>query len=153
MSPLAKVSRGVAAAVLLVGNVMLTGCTPAPTPTTSTAEAPAGNSSPEAAPATSSGASSTPATSSDAVTIKITIADGNVNPNGQRIDIARGQTVVLEVTSDGDDEVHAHLPGDELEFEVPAGVPTTGRLVASQRGRFEVESHHLEKIILVVNVH
>ena len=99
-------------------------------------------------------ASSSPAASSPAagaLTVDITIAGGDVLPNGQKLDVAVGQQVVLNVTSDEDDEIHAHTGGDGYELEVSAGVPTTGTFTLDSAGSFEVESHELEKVIVVVN--
>ncbi|GAA3556985.1 hypothetical protein GCM10022197_10200 [Microlunatus spumicola] len=86
------------------------------------------------------------------LTIPITIANGQVTPNGEKIDAALGQQVVLQVTSDEADEIHAHTGGDGYELEVPAGTPTTGEFTPSQPGSFEVESHHLGKVVVVLNV-
>ena len=57
------------------------------------------------------------------LTIDITIADGKVDPNGKKIDVAVGTTVILKVSSDIDDEIHAHTGGDGYELEVKAGEP------------------------------
>ncbi len=86
------------------------------------------------------------------MTIDITISNGRVDPNGKKIDVRRGQTVVLNVTSDEDDEIHAHISEAGYELEVKAGQSTRGEFVVSDPGRFEVESHHLEKIIVILNV-
>jgi hypothetical protein len=133
-------------AVTLLLGLGLTACggpaEPAPPPVT--------GSSPTAS------ASSDPAPSADAddrVVVDITIAAGQVTPNGEKVDVAVGQEVELNVTSDADDEIHAHTDqADGYELEVKAGVPTTGRFTVSSAGSFEVESHHLEKIIVVLNV-
>jgi hypothetical protein len=62
-----------------------------------------------------------------------------------------GQQVTLDVTSDRDDEIHAHIGGDGYELEVKAGVPTTGSFTLDSAGSFEVESHKLEKVIVILN--
>jgi hypothetical protein len=98
--------------------------------------------------ASPSGSSSGPA----ALTIPITIAGGQVTPNGEKLSARVGQEVVLQVTSDEADEIHAHTGGDGYELEVPAGSPTTGRFTPTSPGSFEIESHHLEKVIVVLNV-
>jgi len=112
--------------------------------------------SPSSSAASSASSSPTPSASpcadAAAVTIDITIKDGQVQPNGEKIDVTKGQTVVLNVTSDADDEIHAHTTGDGYELEVTAGKPARGQLVASDTGSFEVESHHLEKIIAILVV-
>jgi hypothetical protein len=85
------------------------------------------------------------------VAIDISISNGRVNPNGSKIDVKRGQAVVLNVTSDQDDEIHVHT-SDGYELEVKAGKPVRGEFVVAEPGRFEIESHHLEKIIVILNV-
>jgi hypothetical protein len=57
----------------------------------------------------------------------------------------------MNVTSDSDDEIHAHTGGNGYDLEVKANEPTTGTFTAPSPGSFEVESHHLEKIILILN--
>jgi hypothetical protein len=104
-------------------------------------------------PISTGGAPSASASSSAApLTIPITIADGQVTPNGQKITASLGQQIVLQVTSDQADEVHAHTGGDGYELEVPANQPTTGEFTPSQPGSFEIESHHLGKVIVILNV-
>jgi hypothetical protein len=109
-----------------------------------------------AAPATTtpgSPGSSTSATgAADTITLDITIAGGKVTPNGQKIDARVGQRVVENVTSDVDDEVHAHTGGDGYELEVKAGTPATGGFSLTTPGSFEVESHGTGKIIAILNV-
>ncbi len=56
------------------------------------------------------------------------------------------------MTSDMDDEIHAHTGGAGYELEVKANEPTTGTFTLPSPGSFEVESHHLEKIIVILNV-
>ncbi len=85
------------------------------------------------------------------MTIDITIADGQVTPNGKKINVEVGQTIVLNVTSDEADEIHAHTEGDGYELEVPAGKKVTGKFAINSPGSYEVESHHLEKVIVILN--
>jgi hypothetical protein len=120
----------------------LTGCT----------SAPAGTTTPSAAPqATSATPSGTPSQPANQVTVEITIANGQVSPNGKKIDCQVGQQVVLNVTSDQADEIHAHTGGDGYELQVPAGKKVTGSFTLTSPGSFEVESHHLEKTIVILN--
>ena len=84
--------------------------------------------------------------------INIRIASGKVEPNGKKIDASAGQEVILQVTSDMDDEIHAHTGGAGHEVEVKANEPTTATFTLPGPGSFEVESHHLEKIIAILNV-
>ena len=163
-------SRSRSAVLLRLGGTLLArallglalaGCTSAPSETASptatpevTSAAPSETSS--ASPGTGPSASATPsaaATSEAAneVTIDITIAKGQVNPNGKKLDIQVGQQIVINVTSDEDDEIHAHTPGDGYELEVTAGKKVTGSFTITSPGSYEVESHHLEKTIVILN--
>jgi heme/copper-type cytochrome/quinol oxidase subunit 2 len=51
-----------------------------------------------------------------------------------------GTTVRLVVTSDHEDELHAH--GFEVERNLKAGSPTTLDLNAANPGVYEIETHH-----------
>jgi hypothetical protein len=62
-----------------------------------------------------------------------------------------GQKVILNVTSDTDDEIHAHIGGPGYELAVQAGKPAKGPFTLDTAGSFEMESHHLEKIIVILN--
>src|SRR5829696_1704993 len=143
-----------AAALSLMTVAALAACSPnqpatsAPTSSSTSQSSP----SPSASPGTSNSPAQSPSPTTDALTIDITISNGRVDPNGKKMDVRRGQTIVLNVTSDEDDEIHAHLSDQGYELEVKAGKPTRGELVVSEPGRFEVESHHLEKVIVILNV-
>ena len=138
---------------------LLSGCTSSPSvdaaPSSSTS-APSTSASAPGSSASSSPTASSPSTSAPAaaavVTLDIAIKDHQVSPNGEKVNVAKGQTVKMTVTSDSDDEIHAHTGGEGFELEVKAGKPATGEFVASQAGSFEVESHHLEKIIVILVV-
>ena len=127
-----------AAAVTLAGGLLLTGCA---STTGSTAE-----------PASSAAPSASSATTAATLTVDITMTGDTVEPNGQKIDVPVGQQVELRVTSDIADEVHAHTGGDGFELAVPAGEPTTGSFTLDSPGSFEVESHHREKVLVILNV-
>ena len=134
----------VAGAVLAL---LLAGCTSAPTgPGTAGPSAAASGSAPGSA---SPSGSATP--SGQVLTLTITISGGKVTPNGEKINARVGQQVVMNVTSDIADEVHAHTGGDGYELKVPAGKPTTGTFTLTSPGSFEVESHHLGKVIVILN--
>ncbi len=83
-------------------------------------------------------------------TITIVLKNGKVSPNGDRVMLDRGQPFVLDITSDRDDEVHVH--GFDEQVEVKAGDHVKLELIAGQSGRFEVESHHPEMLIVVLQV-
>jgi hypothetical protein len=86
-----------------------------------------------------------------ALTVNIVISKGKTTPNGEKINVRVGQEVILNVTSDTDDEIHAHIGGEGYELPVQAGTPAKGSFTLDSPGSFEVESHHLEKIIVILN--
>lgn len=149
--------------VALISCLLAAGCTSAPEPvpaapsasasTSAAAPSPSASSPTAPSPTASSSASNTPTPDSGPadLVIDITIAGGKVNPNGKKISAKVGQQVTLRVTSDEADEIHAHIGGDGYELEVPTGKPTTGSFKLTSPGSFEVESHHLEKIIVILN--
>jgi len=144
---------------LILGAVvlgLLSGCTSPAQPqsnTTPTAvSSPSKPPSPAASPTSVS--PSTPSLNPDyTLTINIVIAKGKTTPNAEKINVRVGQKVILNVTSDADDEIHAHIGGDGYELPVKAGTPTKGSFTLESPGTFEVESHHLEKIIVILNAH
>lgn len=114
-----------------------------------------GSADPSATPSSSPSSTGSAGVSSsvaDTITLDIAIAAGKVTPSGQKIDARVGQRVVENVTSDVDDEVHAHIGGDGYELAVKAGVPTSGGFTLTSPGSFEVESHHAGQIIAILNV-
>ena len=122
----------------------------APTSATPAGATPASPTPTRATPTAST--TDTPSAEASAVTINLTIADGKVSPSGERVDVAKGQTVIMKVISDSDDVIHAHTAAEGIEIKVEAGVPASGRFVATETGSFEVESHHLGKIFVILNV-
>jgi FtsP/CotA-like multicopper oxidase with cupredoxin domain len=154
-SPARRRVLGAALGGMLAG-LALTGCTSAPTATptpaaTSASASPSASTSASASPSASPTPTPSETSAVNTVTIDITIADGQVSPNGEKIDVDLGQTIVLNVTSDEADEIHAHTDGDGYELEVPAGKKVTGEFAINGPGSYEVESHHLEKTIVILN--
>ncbi len=133
---------GAALAAAALG-LSLAACTSAPGPALSAA-------STSAAPTGASGSASTPP-AADALRVDITIAGDTVTPNGQKLDVAVGRQVVLNVTSDVADEIHAHIGGDGYELEVTPGQTATGSFTLDTAGSFEVESHHSGKVVVILN--
>ena len=55
------------------------------------------------------------------------------------------------MTCDTDDEIHAHLGEKDYELAVRAGSAAKGSFTLDTPGSFEVESHQLEKTIVILN--
>ena len=64
--------------------------------------------------------------------------------------IGLGQTVVLRLLSDTDQEYHVH--GYDIETQAAAGVEATIEFTADQAGDFEVESHTTDSVLGTLRV-
>ncbi|MCD2195154.1 hypothetical protein LQ327_17440 [Actinomycetospora endophytica] len=116
---------------LLLAAGVLVGCGTAPTATPA-APSPAG------------------ATAAAERVIKVSQAHGAITGDTGRVQVARGSTVTLEVTSDVADQVHVH--GYDKEENIPAGGTATVRFVADIPGVFETELHGSDKQLLQLEV-
>lgn len=126
-----------------------TTASPEPTATQASADpsaSPSATTSPSASPTAAATQASTP----QVRTVTIKLADGKASPNGERVELTKGEPFVLDITSDRDDEVHIH--GIDKEIEVKAGDQKKVELTIDSTGRFEVESHHPELLIVVLQV-
>ena len=82
--------------------------------------------------------------------LAVTITGKTVTPPPAQVDLPIGSTLELVVTSDHDDELHAH--GFDVEAPLKAGVPTTLRLTGKDAGTYEVETHEPALTLLTVAV-
>jgi FtsP/CotA-like multicopper oxidase with cupredoxin domain len=145
----ASKTQGALLCVIVTLGLLLGGCTS--TAGTQASASPAAATPNEPSSPAASATSSASPNAANTLTIKITIANGKTDPSGEKINVHVGETVVMNVTSDSDDEIHAHTGGNGYELEVKANEPTTGTFTVPSPGSFEVESHHLEKIIVILN--
>jgi plastocyanin len=123
----------------LAAAVVLTGCgaaEPDPAATRIPTQATSAEPSPTATPA--------------GKRITITINGKDVTPAPETVAVEVGETLTLVVTSDHDDEIHAH--GFEVEGELKAGKASTITLTGEQPGVYEVETHHPALRLLMVAV-
>ncbi len=123
MSPTRLLAYG--AALLLLWLPGACGSPPAPDPTASAAPGPT-------------------------VTRTVTITGSRVEPPPASVDLPVGGRLVLVVTSDHDDSLHAH--GFDVSADLRAGVPTTVALSGTTPGVYEVESHDPSLTLLTVAV-
>ena len=97
----------------------------------------------------SSGSSSGDA--KDPKVIEVTFKGDSVTPNGERIEVATGQDVELDVTADAPGEIHVHSdPEQELEYDQGESTVTIDGI--DTPGTVDVESHSLEKVIVQLEV-
>ncbi|WP_432930660.1 hypothetical protein ACQPZZ_09020 [Microbispora sp. CA-135349] len=106
----------------------------APAPAESAAQAPA-ESAPPAAGESAAAAPADPAVKE----ITVTIAGRKVTPPPGRIEVTKGQTVRITVTSDTADEAHLH--GYDKAASLQPGTPASIEFVADETGLFEMETH------------
>ena len=83
-------------------------------------------------------------------TITITVQGKKVTPAPQTVDLGVGESLTLVVTSDHDDEIHAH--GFEVEGRLRAGQPSTITLTGKEPGLYDVETHEPALRLLMVAV-
>ena len=142
------------AAVVAATAVALAGCSSGtPTPAVTTPTTTASPSTSATSPATSSTSATSSATSSRTAsdrTIAVTVTGSTVTPAPAQVDLPVGQTLTLVVTSDHDDQLHAH--GFEVEEDIKAGVPASIALTGKDPGVYEVELHHPALTLLTVAV-
>src|SRR6476619_8021049 len=91
-------------------------------------------------------------TPSSTLTIDITIADGNVDPSGEQLQASVDQGVILNVRSDMDEELHAHVGLDGYVLRVWGGQTTTAGFGLRGAGSLVVESHRLRKTNVILTV-
>lgn len=99
------------------------------------------------------GASSSQGTdTSNRKVIEITFAGGRVTPIAESVDVNVGQTVVLDITADVAGEIHVHsTPEQHIEYAV--GHTQVPLNPITLPGTIDVESHSLDKTILILQVH
>jgi hypothetical protein len=84
-------------------------------------------------------------TETESRTLDVVIADGEVTPNAERVEVVQGTHVILKVKSDVADAVHVH--GYDEELEVEPDEPATLEFDADETGRFEIETHESDKLV------
>lgn len=93
-----------------------------------------------------------PSGSTDPKVIEVTFDGDSVTPNGDRVEVERGQDITLNVTADVPGEIHVHSdPEQELEYQ--EGETTLTIQGIDQPGTVDVESHLLDKVIVQLEVH
>lgn len=84
------------------------------------------------------------------VVVEITFENGEVEPNGERVEVGAGEPIDLVVTADEPGSLHVHSD-PEQEFAYEAGTETF-EIQIDRPGVVEVESHELEQVIVQLEV-
>ncbi len=88
--------------------------------------------------------------SSGGTTIDITIKDGKVTPNGDRVKSKLGAPVTLKIDADTAGEIHVHsTPEQEIEYGQGS---TTKKLTIDKPGIVDIEDHELDQVIVQLQV-
>ncbi len=98
------------------------------------------------------GPADTPSVSTDADSVAVTITreDGQFTPNGERVELGVGQSLVVTVTADEAGELHVHsTPEQEIAYE--SGT-SEHEITIDRPGVVEVESHDPDSIVLQLEV-
>lgn len=90
--------------------------------------------------------------SSEPVELDVAIADGELTPKNEQVDVTVGQEVIVRVTSDAEDELHVH--GEpEATWDVTAGMEDEEFSYVPQiPGQIAIESHGLHVTIATLVV-
>ena len=92
----------------------------------------------------------TDTTAATPTTIAIVVKDGRPQGGIERPTIEKGDKVVVVVRTDAGEEVHLH--GYDIEKPVTAGEPVRIPFTANLPGRFELELHHPDALLAVIEV-
>jgi hypothetical protein len=82
--------------------------------------------------------------------IVIVVDQGRPRGGIKRPKLEKGEKVVIVVRADAGEELHVH--GYDIEKPVTPGKPVRVPLTASIPGRFEVELHHPDSLLAVLEV-
>ena len=104
----------------------------------------------EASPTDQASPSAKPTKKPSGVTIDITFRGDKVDPNGVEKEVKAGKPINLHIVADAPGELHVHS-SPEQEIEYPKGT-SDKTLKIDQPGVVEVESHHLETVIVQLEV-
>ena len=86
----------------------------------------------------------------DSVAVTVTREGDSFTPNGERVELAVGQTLVLTVTADEAGEMHVHsTPEQEVAYEVGT---SEHEITIDRPGVVEVESHEPDTVVLQLEV-
>jgi ABC-type Fe3+-hydroxamate transport system substrate-binding protein len=83
-------------------------------------------------------------------TITIVVESGRPRGGIARPTVAKGDKVVVVVRTDAGEEVHLH--GYDIEKPVTPGTPVRIPFTADLPGRFELELHHPDALLAVIEV-
>ena len=87
----------------------------------------------------------------DRLVIDVSIAGDRVSPVNEQLQAKLDQPIVINVTSDTDDELHVHS-NPEHTFAVRPGPPQTFQFSVAVPGRVDVELHNAGTTVATIAV-
>ncbi|MDX1658881.1 MAG: hypothetical protein R3343_08680 [Nitriliruptorales bacterium] len=117
--------------------VLVTACGDGEAPTGESSPSPSATVTPAGPTAPGTTASPSPSDTQRDVTASIVVSGGQVQGGVPKIEVAAGDEVRLEITSDKADEIHVH--GYDVFADVGAGETVTVEFTADITGQFEIE--------------
>lgn len=94
--------------------------------------------------------SQSPSTDGDPVAVTVTRAGDSFTPNGERVELAVDQTLVLTIDADEAGELHVHsTPEQDISYD--AGT-SEHEITIDRPGVVEVESHDPDLVLLQLEV-
>ena len=100
--------------------------------------------------ATTGSATTTAPAAPGPTTIAIVVKQGRPSGGIKRPTVEKGDDVVLVIRTDAGEEIHLH--GYDIEKPVTPGTPVRIRFTANLPGRFELELHHPDTLLAVIEV-
>jgi hypothetical protein len=101
-------------------------------------------------PAPTSSSSPSVSSEGDSVAVEVTREGDTFTPNGERVEMEVGQTLVLTIDADAAGELHVHsTPEQEVAYE--AGT-SEHEITIDRPGVVEVESHEPDLVLLQLEV-
>lgn len=96
------------------------------------------------------GGNSSTGSSSGSTSIHITIKNGTVTPNGDRVKAKVDKPITLDIDADSGGQIHVHS-SPEQHIDFPKG-HSTKKLTIKKPGIIDVEDHALDKVIVQLEV-
>lgn len=87
----------------------------------------------------------------DRLDIDVTIKGGQVNPTNAQLEAKTNEAIVIRVNSDVADELHVHSTPDHT-FKIEPGKAQQFQFAVDVPGQVEIELHHLNKTVAIVQV-
>lgn len=93
-----------------------------------------------------------PAGDAEPKVVEVTIQDGTVTPNGERVELERGQDVEFLIDADQGGELHVHTDGGGETLPYNKGISTLALALDEAPGQVEVETHDPDVVVVLLEI-